>query len=148
MKSDFNYIQGGSVICELTELPVLVGVIREVSSDDEWNLSCGQFSLGEFVWIGLTWLWNHHWRSIFGELQSSRSKDSGTLILCEKSRGDSLLVFGVASLTLEAIGVGLTVVILLVFHFSILVDDIHFTFEITETVVLIIFVIETLIRHF
>ena len=85
MKSDFNYIQGGSVISELTELPVLVGVIRKVSSDNEWNLSCGQFSLSEFVGISFSGLWNHHRRSIFGELQSSRSKDSGTLILCEES---------------------------------------------------------------
>jgi hypothetical protein len=74
-----------SIIGQLAELPVFIGVVGEISADDEWDLTLCKFSFGEFVRIGLVSLWVNHRRCILRQLESSGSQYSGTLILREES---------------------------------------------------------------
>lgn len=92
-----------SIIGQLAELPVLIGVVGEISADDEWDLTLCKFSFGEFVRIGLVSLWVNHRRCILRQLESSGSQYSGTLILREESWCDSHFCPDGTTLVSEAI---------------------------------------------
>ena len=117
-------------------------MIRKISSNDEWNHSLSQLALSKLVGVSLTWVGHHHGRSVLAQLQSTRSKDPGSLVLCEELCSYPLLVLGVSTLALEAIALLLVLVV---------IQDVDLTlwvhFFIVE-VFMIIDLIVVLVGHF
>ena len=129
-----------SIIGQLAELPILIGVIGEVSAYDEWDLPLGKFSFSEFVWISLVGLRMDHWWRILGQLKCSGTEDSSTLILGQESGGYPFFCSDGTPLVSEAISADLLHIFLFTTHLFFGLDD--------ADIFVVAALVAFLIRHF
>lgn len=75
---------------ELVDAPILVRMVGQIPSNDDWDFALFQFFHGNLQWIRFALQLNHN-RCTHGDLQCPRAQHSGPFVFGHVSSGDAFL---------------------------------------------------------